>query len=167
MLKALVAALLSTASVQQAPGPCLTQAEAIDLSIFMLPAAVDGIAEKCAGALPPGAFLRGEHRAFSERLREQRASRWPNVRQAMSKMGDSELPEGLGDEALMKITEVTVGALVTQDVRAQDCTAADELIRAVEPLPTENIGTIVAVLMELGSKDEDDSGFRVCARTKS
>lgn len=165
MLKALVAALLSTTSVQQPPAPCLSQAEATDLSIFMLPAAVDGIAEKCAKLLPPDAFLRGDHRAFSDRLREKRVERWPNVKLAMGKMSDTDLPDELGDEALMKITEVTIGAFATQDIKPQDCAPADELIRAMAPLPTENIGTIVAVLMELGSKD-DDTGFKVCDRTK-
>lgn len=160
MIQPLLAAALLFAQAPAPPG-CMTRSEAADLILFTLPGFVDGLAEKCAATLPPAAFLRSRAAAFTARLRTEGGDRWAGAKAAFDKIGGEPLPSDMSDASLRPFLAEAMAKGMLEDVKTSDCATADELLAALAPLPAANLGTVVAMVMQMAKPDEND-GFRIC-----
>lgn len=165
-MKALIAAAMMLAPQPgfspPAQKPCLTRAEAADLGAYFMPALIDGAARKCSAVLPRTAFLAGEHRALSSRLRQHQGPRWPGAKAAIEKVRGQKLPSLFGDDFTRRAAETAVTEMTLKDMDARDCGTASELLGTVAPLPAENFGRLFSVLAEIAVKEDAKTPFRLC-----
>lgn len=155
MIRSLAAASLLAASSAAAAAPpaCVTRAEAADLGLFLMPVLIDGVSAKCRTTLPADAFLVRDGRALSQRLDADGARRWPGARRAFEKISGDELPAFLSDDTAQRLAREGVAAEVLKDIKTKDCADIDEVASILAPLPTENIGRMIALFLSFADKD--------------
>lgn len=144
--------------------PCLTPTEARGLATFILPGLIDGLAQRCRGSLAREAFLRQSAAdTLAKRLRRDAAPSWPVARSAIEKLNGERLPTLFGDRFIMGLAEPTAADLVLRDFDKADCTAADDLVAGLAPLPSANFSGVIAALIALGADAADDKApVRIC-----
>ena len=85
------------------------------------------------------------------------------ARAAIEKVGDVKLPAGVSDATAKALMQEVIGSLLMAEIKAGDCATVDELTRALAPLPSDNLGTLAALLLQLGGKDDGKKAeFRIC-----
>jgi len=163
------ALIVAAALIAQQPGfsspaakPCLTRAEAAAMGGYFMPAIIDGVARKCTPVLSKTAFLAGQHRPLSARLRQSQAGQWPRAKAAIEKVSGKKLPSIFGEEFTQKMAESIVTEMVVKEVATADCGKVSELVGSVAPLPAENFGRLFSALMELDDSDDARKPFRMC-----
>jgi hypothetical protein len=162
-----LAATLLLPQVAVAQGKaCLTRQELSNLFVFAAPPLVDAAAKKCSSELPAGAFLRTGGRQLAERLRGEATGNDAAIAATFAKLAGEEIPEGISGETLQLLIRDVVAIEFAKDIKAKDCGKIDEVIAALAPLPGRNIGTLMAVLMELGGGGGEAAPFRICPDTR-
>lgn len=178
MIRSLAAAILlitpQMALAEEPAKPCLTRREAQDLTIFFVPTLLESAAGACEASLPANAFLRTGAIALADKHRPESELRWPGAKTALDKIGlaGTEL-SGLDKmsspklDAAKLVMQGVIRLVLTDTIKPGDCPTIDELARALSPLPAENLGSLVALLLELSSKTDGKKGgqmrdFRIC-----
>lgn len=149
----------------QASRPCLTPAEAKGLATFVLPGLIDGLAQRCRGALDRDAFLRQDASdTLAKRLRRDAASSWPVAKGAIEKLnGGQKLPGLFGDRFIMTMAEPMAADLVLRSFDRSDCGAVDGLVAGLAPLPSANFSNVISALIALGADAADEKApLRIC-----
>jgi hypothetical protein len=177
MIKPAIAAALllgpQVAVSAQAAKPCVTRAEAADMTLFFLPTLVDRMAEKCRASLPRTSFLAGSGKAFGERVKREGGDRWPSVKSALLKIAGDQIPPALSDGTLRRMSEEIIGAELAKDLKIKDCAAIDEAFALLAPLPADNLGRLGALLIVMGEKrqetrqNRDARPFTICPAQSS
>jgi hypothetical protein len=161
-LKILLAAALLAAPPTPAPRPappppCFTRAEVTDLTLFLLPALLNGAAEQCRPSLPAGAYLLNGGRALSQRLMAD-TSHGPGAVSAIRKIAGDSIPAALTPETLRGLAVDMLGKQLLASVKPADCGALNEAAELLAPLPPENIGGLIAVGIAFGASKASKSG---------
>lgn len=166
-MKTLLAAAFLLAPATQpappAPPPCLTRAEVTDLTLFLLPALLDGVAEQCRPSLAAGAYLLTGGRSLSQRLTAD-MSHGPGALAAVRKIGGADkLPPSLSADTLRGLARDMLGKEMLKGVKPAQCGAINEAAELLAPLPPENLGRLIAVALSAGARPgHSGSGPRVC-----
>jgi len=167
-LKILLAAALLAAppappAKPSGPPPCLTRAEVTDLTLFLLPALLDGAAEQCRASLPAGAYLLTGGHALSQRLMAD-ASHGPGAIGAIRKIAGDGLPPELSPDTLRGLARDMLGKAMLSDVKPADCAAINEAAELLAPLPPQNIGGLIAIGISIAGRKTGKSGanLRIC-----
>jgi hypothetical protein len=164
----LAAALLAapqtvTVRAPAAPPPCFTRAEVTDLTLFLMPALLNGAAEQCRPNLPANAYLLNGGRALSQRLMAD-TSHGPGAVAAIRKFAGDSLPPALTPETLRSMAVDMLGKQLLTSVKPTDCGALNEAAELLAPLPPENVGGLVAVALTFAthSGGKGGSGPGIC-----
>ena len=160
LLHAITDALLLT---QAAPAerPCITNEEAGDMAVALLPYLLDAAAQRCRPHLGANAFLLTGAAAWSARLRRDSVPRRASALRGISKMGGGAAPPSgaEGDAAFDFVAQLVTGGL-TGSLRPEHCGQIDTIAQALSPLPTENIarlvGALAAIAVTANRANEDD-----------
>ncbi|HEX7753382.1 MAG TPA: hypothetical protein VF440_13400 [Novosphingobium sp.] len=160
---------------QAAEPPCLTAAEFTDLASYGLPSVITGATQRCAAALPAGAWLLRNGGQLSARYAASKAAAWPGAKAAFLKMSSaggqeaSGLIKGLPDTTLQAMLDGVIEGMVGQRLPTARCATVDRVVRLLAPLPPENTAELIALAAGLGSKasgagagDIKAGGFRLC-----
>ena len=151
---------LSQAAVAQTT-PCLTRQEVQSLFALAAPSLIDAAAKKCASNLPPEAFLRSGAPAMVERLRSEANVSGRSVVPIIEKIAGEKMPEGLSEDTTQGLIRDVIGAEVTKDINPKDCGLISELTGSLAPLPSANLATMIAAILELGAS-KGKAPFRIC-----
>lgn len=162
LIGTLMAASLGSAAVAQTAKPCLQPAEAEDLVSFIMPALMDGMARKCRPMLPGSSVLGGRGAALAERYRPTADAAWPGAKAAFLKLSGDKTIGALGDQLLRGIIAEASSAAIVGEFKAKDCAMADRFVSVLEPLPAQNMSTLVVLLMEIGAADAKESPMKLC-----
>ena len=166
MIKLLLAAALLTPTTQVAPPrPCLDRADVNEVTLFLLPLALDGLAEKCRAALPANAYLLTGGRALSTRVAAASSTHWQGARAAFEKISGEKVLKSVSEATMTQLfRELAKGELIDK-LKPADCSDVNEAAELLAPLPPENLGGLVRLLMraananpEPGKKDD----IRIC-----
>lgn len=156
----LAAPQITDAAARSREKPCVTRDQIASLGLYVLPAALPVVVERCRSALPADAWLTVEGTAYAERLASGREAHWPGARTAFEKLSGERAPEGVSDTSLRSLVDDAVRAKLPSTIKERHCPQIDEAARLLAALPPENLAGIAAMLMELGT--EKDNDFRVC-----
>lgn len=146
---AVAAALLLSQAAPPAERPCVTPQEAGDMAVAMLPYLVDAAAQHCRPHVAGDAFLVTGASAWSERLRRDGAPRRASALAGIGKIGGAQVPQGEGGEAAFQFFAQMMSLGLSASIRPESCGQVDAIARSLEPLPTENIATLVGATLTL------------------
>ena len=151
----MLAALL-LAQVQPAPGTCVTREEAGDLAVAVIPHIVGGISERCRPHLQPGAFLVTRGPALRERLERDAVPRREAALRTVGKISGGAIPPGVRPETAFEMIAQVAAAGLLENLDEGQCGDIDNLIAALEPLPTANLAQLTGAVLSLARVGEDD-----------
>ena len=158
---AIAAALLLSQASTPTGRPCVTPQEAGDMAVVMLPYLVDAAAAHCRPHVAGDAFLATGASAWSERLRRDGAPRRASALAGIGKIGGAHVPQGEGGEAAFQFFAQMMSLAMSSSIRPESCGQVDAIARSLEPLPTENIATLVgatlAFAMANATREVDDA----------
>jgi hypothetical protein len=160
---ALLLAVPQVAAPPASPPPCVSRADAADLSLYLLPALLPAVVERCRATLPATAWLTTQGPAYGERLAVGRDARWPGARRAFVNMaGGRQPPKGVSDATLRSLAEDMLRTQLPAAMKVEDCRKIDDFARLLSPLPPDNLGEFVALLMDVGSAAKPNREFDMC-----
>ncbi|HYG29931.1 MAG TPA: hypothetical protein VD887_06935 [Allosphingosinicella sp.] len=153
------AALLLAVPPAEAQEDCLPPARAGQLAVAMLPSLIEAAARQCAASLPAGAYLGNGARTLSNRLRaETVADRAAAVDTMLGLMGQAERAPDQGPDQMIDV--LSAGLVASLD--APRCRAASELLEALAPLPTANMGRAFAAALGLAAAEAGEDAPPIC-----
>jgi hypothetical protein len=144
------------------PPPCLTREEFADMSMFMLPAVLEGVAARCQAFLPAQAYLLNRGKARAARLASDGEAHKEGAIAAFAKIGQGKMPEGLSADTMAGFVRDMAKAELFKKFTAADCAKADETAELLDPLPLENLAGLVRLLIEFGGKEGKGPPLRFC-----
>jgi hypothetical protein len=148
-VKTLLLAALLTATPRTEP-PCITPAEITDALLFILPALIDGTAEKCRAALPAEAYLFVGARSLGERLKAESKVHYAGAVSAFEKMAKEKLPRGLSEATVSGLIAEGMRGELLADMKSSQCADINQTAELLAPLPPENLGGLATLLIRLG-----------------
>ena len=163
-MKILIGAVLlaSTQAAAAAEPPCMTKAEFADMSLFVLPALLEGAAAKCQAFLPADAYLPTDGRVLAARLSAESDTHEKGAIAGFAKFGDGKLPEGISADTIGRLVRDMARTMPFKKLSAGDCANIDEAAALLAPLPPQNLANLLRVLATLGIKNDKQPPFRFC-----
>ncbi|MEA3036546.1 MAG: hypothetical protein QOH04_2318 [Sphingomonadales bacterium] len=149
----------ASASAAATPPVCVTRAQVNDLTLFALPSVLDALADKCRASLPASAYLLNAGHELSRRLSADAGAHWEGAVAVFKTFGDKKMPEGLSPETMRGIMrDILVGDMLKKTTSVQ-CAEANEGAELLAPLPPENLGRLMGLIVELAGGKK---GPKIC-----
>lgn len=164
VVAATIGLMSNTAQAATASMPCLTEAEATALFTATMPDVIDGIAKKCATALPGTAVLRSGLAPLLDRYRPAAEAAWPQASTAFTKLAGKDL-EGIDPKLVRPMIGPMVAELVGQELKPVQCPLYNRVIGGLSPLPLPNIADVVIAMFELKASTGTKSPLAICPAT--
>lgn len=166
-----VAALLAfgNAALAQTALPstaCLKRAEAEAMTVFVLPALVEGTARKCRPSLGASATLTTQSASLAQRYRPEANEAWPAARDAFARISDDAVSQLFGEDVARTMIEVSVSALIIERIALKDCARIDQAVAALAPLPARNVGKLVTIAMDMLTSEGRRLPIALCEATQ-
>lgn len=160
---ALAFAALATAQTAQAQQPaCVAAADLSDAASYAMPIAFDAAQSACTNRWSRDGFAAQRGEAFIAQFRASQDKTWPGALRLIKVfMADgAEEAEGsdaemkaiitsLPDEALRPFVDGLVGQLIADEIKGDSCNQIERGLELISPLPTENVGGLVAFVAQL------------------
>ena len=171
MIKLLLAAAMLTPTTQVAPAPpCLDRTDVNEVTMFLLPIALDGLADKCRAALPANAYLLNGGRALSSRLATASGTHWQGAKAAFEKISGEKVPKGITQPTMTQLfREMAKGEFIDK-LKPADCADVNETAELLAPLPPENIGGLLRLLIRVAASHPEPGkhdDIRICPNPAS
>lgn len=170
--KLAAAAALAGLSTQAAAQPaCLTSAEAETVIQAMLPSLIENVSERCAVYLPANSAVVARADALSQRYAPAAdAARAGAAALTMRMLDGGDTPflvdDESGGELMIGLFEMGISVAMADLLDAESCLTANRIFETLEPLPARNFAGLLTLLIEIGSRDEDESEnsspFAIC-----
>lgn len=163
-------ALLGLSAQVAAQPACLTNAEAETVIQAMLPSLITNVSEQCGAHLPIDADLIARGHMLAERYEPAaNAVRSEAAGLALRILDDNEgvpaFGADSGGELVLGIFEMGIAVAMADAMDANSCPTANRIFNALEPLPSANFSSLLVLLIEMGSRDDEDgspSPFSIC-----
>ena len=159
------AALVSLPGMTQAAEPpCLTAGEFSALATYALPGVISDATRRCAASLPATAFLPGNGEALARRYGEAAPRAWPAAKLAFLKLSAGAGPDavamlsGMPDDSLQQLVGTLATQFAGQKLPTERCDTIDAATRILAPLPPENIGQLLALVVSRVGKAAPAAG---------
>ena len=167
MKSILAFALLANAASAAAEPPCLSEAEFRSVTLFVLPSAIAGTADRCQAHLPADAYLLTGGRRLAEAIgRDAQTHKGPAVG-ALTRISGGKMPEGLSEDTLSGLVTDMLRNELVKNVNASDCAQIDRVAGLLAPLPPENFVGLLGMLFREGiKKGNKRAPFQICAAQK-
>ncbi|MGF7147853.1 hypothetical protein FHS96_001462 [Sphingomonas zeicaulis] len=161
------AALALAVSGTAQAAACITEPEMEALALHMVPAFLDKSMSVCATTLPIGAYLQTSGRALIRTYRDAAEPTWPLAKAAMAKIANGEGDAGvdfnaIDDNVMRQLVETGFAASLAEELKPQDCGKINRFAEAIAPLPTANMGKMVALLLEIGLAGDKTMRLPTC-----
>ena len=168
------AALLALSTQAAAQQACMTNVEAETVVQAMLPSLISNVSEQCGAYLPANANLIARSELLGERYTPAaEAARAQAAGIALRMLDDSEASTALDDESggelVLGIFEMGIAVALAEAMDNSSCSIADRVFTVLEPLPATNFSSLLVLLIELGSPNDDDDSprpFSICDTTQ-
>ena len=156
---AAAALLLAQATPQPAEPACITPEQAGDLAVAMLPYMVDAAVRHCRPHVASDSFIATGAQAWSERLRRDGEPRRASALRGVTVVGAPQPPGNVDPAAAFDLVAQMLSLGLTAAIRPESCGQVDTIARSLEPLPTDNIASLVGATLTLAMSHaniEDD-----------
>jgi hypothetical protein len=159
-------ALPAAATAQAAQPPCVTQAEAEALFLYMAPELIRQTGRTCAANLPAASLLRQTSGPLIAKFQGESRAAWPVARQAVSRLAGPEAQPILQSQFAEQVAASLIAPAITAGIQPGDCRYIDRIVTLIEPLPARNSAALIATLVQLGAEKDREAAtrapFRIC-----
>lgn len=158
---ALAVLALATATTAQAQ-TCVQSADLSDTVLYAMPIAYDAVSTTCAKQLKTDGFLARDKGRFIQSFRAKQDAAWPGAfRLLKTFMASDKAAEGgkddgmaamiaaLPESSLRPFVDGMVGQMIAGEIKPETCGKIERGMELLSPLPPENIGGLLAFVLEL------------------
>lgn len=147
------AAMLGMSAQAASPRACLTETDVANVSLVILPEAMQAVGTTCATALPPGATIFQPNGTMLQKYHAEAERALPAAKMALEKLGG---PHG---EISHELTMIVVDKII-KTIKPQDCALVNRIATSLEPLPPRNLADILSVVVHQLSDDDVRKGLK-------
>jgi len=157
-----LAALATSQTAAAQTQACVASADMSDAVVYAMPIAFDAARNACANRLSRDGFMATRGDAYIAQFRDGQDKAWPGafrfLKTFMAKEDGSDGGSGadigamigsMPEEALRPFVDALVGQMIAGEIKGDTCGTIERGLELLSPLPTENIGGLVAFLAEL------------------
>jgi hypothetical protein len=162
-----LAALATAQTAQAQQQACVAAADLSDAVVYAMPIAFDATRTACANRLTRNGFMATDGQTFIAPFRDGQDKAWPGafrvLKTFMDKQGASEDGSGMDmqamiaampEDALRPFVNALVGQMIAEEIKGDSCGKIERGLELVSPLPAENVGALVAFLVEIADIKE-------------
>lgn len=161
-MKALLAAGALALATGQAHAACLQPDDARLLFTLALPDAIEGLAQRCAPALPAGAFLPTEGAALAARYRREAPADPARARKAIEAASGQDLSFLASDETVTRLAHDFVARTIQKKVSTGDCATIDGLVALAAPMRADSMAEALMLALQLAGPDLAVGSLSIC-----
>jgi hypothetical protein len=160
-----IAALTTAQAAQAQQQACVASEDLGDAVVYAMPIAFDAAQNACANRLSKKGFMATEGEAFISEFRAGQDQAWPGAFRLLKTFMASKGGEGsdadiaamitaLPEDSLRPFVDGMVGQMIADEIKGDSCTKIERGLELIAPLPTENVGDLVAFIAELAELKE-------------
>ena len=157
-----IAALLLAQSAATPAKPCVPRDGVRDAVMVLAPHLVEAVAGKCKPHLPATAWLASRGGDLVTRMKAESAGRAASAAGAVRAIAGDKLPDLKDSEALMTVGAQFAGLAATENLEPQMCPEMSNLVEALAPLPSENMGRALLSVLVMAKVGEKGKGPAIC-----
>ena len=139
---------------------CMKAENLADAVVYSVPVAYDAFTAKCGKQLPKDGFIARNGTAFVDSYRAQQEAAWPGALQFLMTFIDGDrggvsstdiknLVDAMPPELLRPIVDEKIAMEIGKSIKTTDCGRIERVLEPIAPLPPENLGQLVATILEL------------------
>ena len=157
---------LTTAQAAQAQQACVEPEDVANAFIYVMPAAYDTALKTCGDSVAQDAFMRSsDGDAFIEQFRVQQDDVWPGTfrflkafiaAQADGDEGATAMLESTPEDTIRPFVDGLIGGMIGEQLKPDMCTKINRVLELASPLPAENMGGLIAFIVEEVDLKEPD-----------
>ena len=145
------------------PAPCIDQADVSSAAVYALPDLLETFRTRCATELRADGFMAREGSALISKYQGQQEQSWPGARRFFAAFagnpsgskGDASLAQfgdmvdDMPDELLRPAISFVIKEQLGPEIKLKDCRKIERGLELFSPLPPENMGGVVALIVDL------------------
>lgn len=157
---------LATAQTAQAQQQaCVGPADITDAVLYAMPIAFDAARTACTNRLARSGFMATKGNAFIAPFRTGQDKAWSGAlrlfKVVAAKKADGEDPGAanigaiiatMPDGALRPFVYAFLGQTIAEEIKPADCTKIERGLELISPLPRENVGGLIAFVVDIAEK---------------
>lgn len=157
-----LAALVTAQTAQAQQQACVATEDLSDAVVYAMPIAFDAARTACANRFARSGFVATRGDAYIANFRAAQDAAWPGAFRIIktfmaeeSKRDDgagtdmAPMLESLPEEALRPFVDALVGQMIAEEIKGDSCGKIERGLELVSPLPSDNVGGLVAFIGEL------------------
>ncbi|MFO6447353.1 hypothetical protein ACLBKU_09445 [Erythrobacter sp. NE805] len=161
-----LAALASAQAAQAQQQACVAPADVSDAAIYAMPIIFDAARTTCANRLARNGFIATGGEAFVAPFRAGQDKAWPGayrlIKVFMAQKGAGEeaggvdigqMLGGMPESTVRPFVDGLLGQMIAEEIKPADCGKIERAMELNSPLPRENVGGLVAFLIEIAKLD--------------
>jgi hypothetical protein len=172
------AALATAQTAQAQQQACVASEDLGDAVVYAMPIAFDAAQNACANRLSKNGFMATEGEAFISEFRAGQDKAWPGAFRLLKTFMASKGGEGsdaeitamitaLPEDSLRPFVDGLVGQMIAEEIKGDSCAKIERGLALIAPLPTDNVGDLVAFIAEVAElKEPPVCGVGSAAGTK-
>ena len=152
-------ALASATAAQAQQQACVQPADLADAVVYAMPVAYDAARTTCGDRFAASGFIAREGDAYIVTFRAGQDKAWPGAFRFLKTFMDqggagkdadmAAMISALPEDALRPFVDALVGQMIADEIKPDSCGKIERGIELLSPLPGENIGGLVAFIVEL------------------
>ncbi len=159
-----LAALASATAAEAQQKACVNPADLSDAIVYAMPVAFDAARNVCGGQLASDGFMAREGDAYIAQFRDGQARAWPGafrfLKTFMDQGGAGKAGKGedmaamlsaMPADALRPFVDALVGQMIAGEIKPESCGKIERGLELLSPLPSENMGGLVAFIVEMAN----------------
>lgn len=157
-----LAALASATTAQAQQNACVSPADLSDAVVYVMPVAFDAAKSACGPRLAESGFMTRSGDAYIAQFRDGQNKAWPGafrfLKTFMDQGGAGKAGKGqdmaamlsaMPAAALRPFVDALVGQMIAGEIKPDSCGKIERGLELLSPLPSENIGGLIAFVVEL------------------
>lgn len=160
---ALALTALASATAAQAQQPaCVAPADLSDAVVYAMPIAYDAARTACANRLSRDGFVAKRGDAWIGNFRAGQNKAWPGAFRFLKTFMEQQetgaadggmdmqaMLSSMPQEALRPFVDALVGQMIAGEIKGESCGKIERGLELLSPLPSENVGGLIAFIVEL------------------
>jgi hypothetical protein len=129
---------------------------------FGLPALFNGFRATCSAQLAPDGYVALNADRLLAKFAEGADAHWPAAKAALSTLGDdqgmdSAMLAEMPDDALKPFVTALLQQMVVAEIKPTQCVDVERGLELVDPLPADNIASLIGFMVEMAERDESNT----------
>jgi hypothetical protein len=158
------------ASAQAVP---LSADEMNAVALYAMPHAFRSLQARCTGQVPANAYMFAQGPVVSARLEQAARGQFPAARAAVTRLATRNDPQmatilqALPAENVEPLVSELIAGKVRSEVKQEDCAQINQVLELLDPLPPENLATLMGIFaLRMEGRGDNGGGAVTGARAQ-